>query len=81
MSKDGHKNNKLISQQKGINMEQITVIDALDIVASRVQWLRRNGESDMRSILNTVRLVRRMVNEGKSRDEILAEFNDDDADE
>ncbi len=62
-------------------MEQLTVIDALAIVAARAQWCRENGESDMRNILNTVSLVSRMVNEGKSRDEILAEFNDDDADE
>jgi len=62
-------------------MEQLTAIDALAIVAKRAQWCRENGESDMRNILNTVSLVSRMANEGKSRDEILAEFNDGDADE
>jgi len=59
-------------------MEQLTAIDALAIVAKRAQWCRENGESDMRNILHTVSHLSRMVNEGKSRSEIIAEFTDDD---
>lgn len=56
----------------------LTANDALDIVAKRAQWCRENGESDMRNILNTVSFIKRAIGEGKTRDEIIAEFADDD---
>ena len=63
-------------------MEQITAVDVLKIVSDRAQWCRENGDSDMRNILNTTRAIRSMIDGGKTRDEILANFsNDDDEDD
>ena len=57
--------------------DQLTVADVLTLVGNRAQWCRENGEADMRNILNTIRLIERSISEGKSRDEILAYFADD----
>ena len=63
-------------------MEQLTVDDALKLLADRAQQCRENGDSDMRNILNTVRGIKSMIAEGKSRTEILAAYGpDDDEDE
>lgn len=63
-------------------MDQLTVDDALKLLADRAQWCRENGESDMRSILNTVRGIKSMIAEGKGREEIMTMWgNDDDEDE
>lgn len=62
-------------------MDQLTVDDALKLLADRAQWCRENDESDMRNILNTVRGIREMLTQGKTRTEILADFADDDEDE
>lgn len=61
-------------------MDQLTATDVLKLVSDRAQWCRENGESDMRNILNTTRSIKAMLDEGKSRDEILASFKDDDED-
>ena len=62
-------------------MEQITAVDVLKIVSDRAQWCRENGDSDMRNILNTTRAIRSMIDGGKTRDEILANFSNDDEDD
>ena len=46
------------------------------------QQCRENGDSDMRNILNTVRGIKSMIAEGKTRAEILEAWGpDDDEDE
>ena len=63
-------------------MEQLTVDDALKLLADRAQYCRENGDTDMRNILNTVRGIKSMIAEGKSRAEILEAWGpDDDEDE
>lgn len=63
-------------------MDQLTVDDALKLLADRAQWCRENGESDMRSILNTARGIKSMIAEGQGREEIMTMWgNDDDEDE
>lgn len=59
-------------------MEQLTASDVLSLVAARAQWCREEGESDMRNILHFVSCVKSAMDSGKSRDEILAYFADDD---
>lgn len=61
-------------------MEQLTAIDVIELVAARAQWCRENGESDMRIFRDFAAGLRQMVTEGKSRDEILASFADDEDD-
>ena len=61
-------------------MEQLTAIDVIELVAARAQWCRENGESDMRIFRDFAAGLRKMVTEGKSRDEILASFADDEDD-
>lgn len=58
-------------------MEQLTAEDVLKLVADRAQWCRANGESDMRNILNTVRAIRDLLKNGKTRADVLAYFADD----
>jgi uncharacterized protein (DUF433 family) len=62
-------------------MSDLTATDALGIIYDRARWCRENGESDMRNILHTVGVVISMIKEGRSRDEILAEFADEDSDD
>jgi len=59
----------------------LTALDVLKLVTERAQWCRENGESDMRNILHTTRCIKGMLKEGKSRDEILAEFAEEDEDD
>ena len=56
----------------------MTAKDVLKLVTDRAQWCHENGESDMRNILNTTRSIKAMLAEGKTRDEILASFAEDD---
>ena len=58
-------------------MTQLTADQALAIVAKSAQQCRENGDSDMRNILNCVSGIRRMIAEGKTREEIVAYFSDD----
>jgi len=58
-------------------MNEFTASDAINILAGKAQWCRENGEPDMRYILNTASILRRMISEGKSRDEIIEAFHDD----
>ncbi len=59
-------------------MSQLTVDDVLSLLSERAQWCRENGESDMRNILNTIRSIKTLISEGKSREDILDYFSDDD---
>ncbi len=61
-------------------MSDFTASDAINILAERAQWCRENGESDMRNILNTASILRRMIAEGKPREEIMEAFHEDEED-
>ncbi len=65
----------MTNQEKTMN--QLTANDVLKLVKDRAQWCRENGESDMRNIISTTRNIESMIKEGKTRDEILAAFFDD----
>lgn len=58
-------------------MNDLTAFDAIKILSDRAQYCRENGDSDMRNILNTAHFLKRMISEGKSRDEILKEFSEE----
>ena len=62
-------------------MSELTVNDVLTIIHDRAQWCRENGESDMRNILSTIRALYRDIADGKSREEILAEWEDEEEDD
>lgn len=61
-------------------MGKLTATEALDLVAKEAQRCRENGDSDMRNILNFVRAVKALVEEGKTKEEISAFWADDDED-
>jgi hypothetical protein len=58
-------------------MEELTAQDVLTLIKKRAQWCRENGESDMRNILNTIRGIEGDIAAGKTRDEIMADDEDD----
>jgi len=57
-----------------MNHPILTANDALGIIAGYAQASRENGDSDMRIILNLVQEIKGLINEGKTRDEILNKF-------
>jgi len=69
------------TNRKETDMEQLTVDDALKLLADRAQQCRENGDTDMRNILNTIRGIKSMIAEGKTRAEILAAWGPDDDDD
>lgn len=56
----------------------MTAIEALHIVLERAQYLRSEGESDMRSIIYLASGLIRDIEAGKSAEEIMADYNDED---
>ena len=62
-------------------MSGLTAGDVLKLLADRAQWCRENGDTDMRNILNTVRGIRSMIAEGKTRAEILEAWGPDDGED
>lgn len=52
-------------------------IELLRVVISRAQWMREEGESDMRSIIYMVSGLISELQKGKSVNEILAEYKED----
>ena len=54
------------------------IIDVLNIIRKRAQWMRKEGESDMRSIIYLVDGLKADIVNGKSREEILSEFVEED---
>lgn len=57
--------------------EQFTAQDALKIMIERAQACREDGDGDMRSIINTASYLSGMLRDGKTREEILADYYDD----
>lgn len=62
-------------------MKELTAQDVINLISDRVQWCRENGETDMRNILNTLRSMQGMLNDKKTRDEILEYFTSEDEEE
>lgn len=58
-------------------MAELTAKEALKIVMDRAQWMRREGESDMRSIVWLCAGLMNDIDQGKTRDEIMDELQDD----
>ena len=56
---------------------ELTVDDVLTMLGNLAQQCREMSEGDMRYITGRVRQVREMLNDGKTRAEILAAFDDD----
>ena len=58
-------------------MNELNANDVLKIIGKRAQSCREDGESDMRNIIDLVGFLRREIANGKSREEILNEFIED----
>ena len=73
----------MVGQYFGKNgrMNELTIIEALGIIRKRAQWMRQEGESDMRSIIYLVDGLMADITKGKSREEILSDFEEDEEDE
>lgn len=59
-------------------MNELTVNDVLELVRKYAQQCRENGESDMRNILNCIRYIKDGIQSGKSREEIIGAWEEDD---
>jgi len=55
----------------------MNAIEALDIVRKRAQWMREEGESDMRSILYLINGLMRDIESGKTTEQIMNEYADE----
>lgn len=55
----------------------MTAIQALHIIIDRARYMRSEGESDMRSIIYLASGLIRDIEAGKSAEEIMAEYNED----
>lgn len=58
-------------------MDKLTAKEALKIVMDRAQWMRSEGESDMRSIVWLCAGLMNDIDQGKTRDEIMSKLQDD----
>jgi hypothetical protein len=56
----------------------MNAIEALNIVRDRAQWMRNKGESDMRSIIWLISGLINDIEAGKSTEEIMASYADED---
>jgi hypothetical protein len=56
----------------------MNAIEALNIVLDRVRWMRSEGESDMRSIIWLIGGLINDIKSGKSTEEIMASYADED---
>ena len=63
--------------ERGGKMSELTAIDVLNIVEERAQWCRENGECDMRDIVHLTQSIKRDVETGKSRSDIMKEWAED----
>ena len=57
-------------------MDKEETIELLRVVTARARWMREEGESDIRSIIDMVSSMISALQEGKSVDEILGEYDD-----
>ena len=56
----------------------MNAIEALKLVRNRAQWMRQEGESDMRSIIWLIDGLITDIKSGKSTEEIVAEYVEED---
>jgi hypothetical protein len=56
----------------------MTAIQALELIIHRAQYMRSEGESDMRSIIYLASGLIRDIEAGKSAEEIMADYNNED---
>lgn len=56
----------------------MNAIEALNIVRDRAQWMRNEGDSDMRSIIWLISGLINDIEAGKSTEEIMASYADED---
>lgn len=54
--------------------KQLTVQEALRIVSDRIQYMREEGETDLRSLLWLVHGIKEAVDGGSSASSIIATF-------
>lgn len=57
--------------------EQLSAVNALYLVQKRCQWMRENGEHDMRSVIYMIAGIIRDIEAGKPSDEIIAYWAED----
>ena len=57
-------------------MDKEETIELLRVVTARARWMREEGESDMRSIIFMVDGIITALRQGKSVDQILEEYDD-----
>lgn len=55
----------------------MTAIQALQIIIHRAQYMRSEGESDVRSIIYLASGLISDIEAGKSAEKIMAEYNED----
>ena len=55
----------------------MNAIEALVIIRKRAQWMRQEGESDIRSIIWLIDGIIQDIQAGKSTEEIMAYYADD----
>lgn len=58
-------------------MNEITTIDVLKIIGDMAHRMREDGESDIRDIISVVNFLKREILSGKSKEEILFHFVDE----
>lgn len=58
-------------------MNELSANDVLDLIGSLAQHLREEGETDMRGVLNGIRVIKKELAAGKSREEIIDLFKED----
>ena len=69
-------NEKLDEYLSSSVMDKEETIELLRVVVARARWMREEGESDMRSIIFMVDGIITALRQGKSVDQILEEYDD-----
>lgn len=59
-------------------MDKLTAQDVIDLVITRAQCMREEGESDLRSIIWLCSGLRSDIAAGKTRESILSDLEEDD---
>lgn len=62
-------------------MEQLTAIDVLQLLQKQAQIMRENGEADLRSIIWNAEYLIKCVKEGRNREIVIAEFEEDEGED
>lgn len=61
--------------------DELTALDVLWLIGARVQWMRASGETDVRGIRDMCQGIERDLEAGKSRDQIVAYWDEEDEDD